>query len=128
MVQSEVEAERGVEVETFVALTAKNDTEPERTKQRIVASEMCDMDKNSERVFLIRDALSLCPWDPIVKPGCKADIASAKGEIFLKDIASFDAKLESGIFAISAAINTRATSTGNPSKDEPNEDKEWLRP
>jgi len=128
VVQSEVEAERGVEVETFVALNAKNDTEPERTKQRIVASEMCDMDKSSERVFLIRDALRYVSWDPIVKPGCKrGDIASAKGEIFLKDIASFDAKLESGIFAISAAINTRATSTGNPSKDEPNEDKEWLR-
>ena len=128
VLQSEVEAERGVEVETFVALTAKNDTDEEHTKQRVIASELCEMDKNSERVFLIRDALRVISWDPIVKPGCKrGDIACARGEIFSKDIASFDAKLESGVFAVSAAINTLATSTGNPSKDEPNEDKEWLR-
>ena len=128
MLQSEVEAERGIEVETFVALTSKNDTEPERTKRRAIASELCEMDKKSERVFLIRDALRNVSWDPIVKPGCKrGDISSAKGDIFPKDITSFDAKLESGIFAVSAAINARETSTGNPSKDEPNEDKEWLR-
>ena len=128
VLQSEVEAERGIEVETFVALTSKNDTEPERTKRRAIASELCEMDKKSERVFLIRDALRNVSWDPIVKPGCKrGDISSAKGDIFPKDITSFDAKLESGIFAVSAAINARETSTGNPSKDEPNEDKEWLR-
>ena len=125
VLQTEAEAERCVEVETFIALTAANDSKAERMKQNIIASELCEMDRNSERVFLIRDALRKISWESSVKPGCRrGDIASANGEVFPRDLCSFDAKLDSGMFAISAAINMRAVSSGNA---EQNEDEEWLR-
>ena len=124
MLQSEVEAERDRLKPCSFDLEKRY--EPERTKRRAIASELCEMDKKSERVFLIRDALRNVSWDPM-QAGMQTGRHFPQKAIFSKDITSFDAKLESGIFAVSAAINARETSTGNPSKEELNEDKEWLR-